>query len=738
MAFAEANADFRSAASGANRSEKDLLGCWPLDDAGGDIAADKSGGHNPGRLRNVVWAGDGDGAAAADFNGINAYISIPHKSFFNADNAFTLEAWIYLNSLTGMRGIVSKGFHHWGSGYSFWQDNGRLVVGMITASGTYEPRSDSVLKEKTWTFVAATYDSEEEKLKMYKDGRWIAETKVVGKIFYKPPHNTAPLTLGGIALFPTAHGQFDGLIRDVRIYGKALAAADVLRDFERSAQIGNLRLQTQKEQFEKTLTCVLKLSVFDKETGKDIKARVYLHDQEKRHYVPAEVFSYGDAKSGWFYHVRERTEVKLPPKRFEITVLHGFEYAPAHAEICFNSDHESRDLRIGLGRLVNFQSRGWYGGEHHIQYIGHATHRYDSTLGWANAARLCEAEGMSYANFVQGLGEEMSSVCSESFMARGNLELCPSLGGHMACVNIRKNPGGRDSLHNMEAIEEAFLQGGLAIYTHPTSGMGDLGNPNCSREMPVAVALGKMPIWDVSYGALRSFDNILVKDWYRYLNLGFKLAAGASTDVYLNNPVSGPPGFNRTYVKMDRLGWEEIVDAYKKGRTFITNGPLLVFQAQGKDPGEIVALNGSRPENVKIHLEAFSLDGVEWIEIVKNGQVLKKVDCNGEKIFARDLTLELAETCWLAARCWGKKGKYFGRLAHASPIYVRFGNDKLKISREDVDYFVHWLEAYKQCIPKYCEQKKENPEFAKGLLKNIATAIEKYRSLLNDAPVWKD
>jgi hypothetical protein len=65
--------------------------------------------------------------------------------------------------------------------------------------------------------------------------------------------------------------------------------------------------------------------------------------------------------------------------------------------------------------------------------------------------------------------------------------------------------------------------------------------------------------------------------YYRYLNLGFRIppSAGSASGV-LPNPV----GYNRIYVQMDRpFSVQSWYDAYRDNNSFVTNGPMLFFEA---------------------------------------------------------------------------------------------------------------------------------------------------------------
>jgi len=71
--------------------------------------------------------------------------------------------------------------------------------------------------------------------------------------------------------------------------------------------------------------------------------------------------------------------------------------------------------------------------------------------------------------------------------------------------------------------------------------------------------------------------------YYQILNSGLRIppSAGSASGV-LPNPV----GYNRVYVQVDgELTYEKWWDGLCAGRSFVTNGPLLLVRADGELPG---------------------------------------------------------------------------------------------------------------------------------------------------------
>src|SRR5207244_10674418 len=78
--------------------------------------------------------------------------------------------------------------------------------------------------------------------------------------------------------------------------------------------------------------------------------------------------------------------------------------------------------------------------------------------------------------------------------------------------------------------------------------------------------------------------------WYRLLNLGFRLPAGAGTDAMANYAsLRGPVGVNRVFIAVTgETTREKLHSGLKQGRTFVTNGPLLGLDLDSKHPGDVI------------------------------------------------------------------------------------------------------------------------------------------------------
>src|SRR6185436_16479076 len=71
--------------------------------------------------------------------------------------------------------------------------------------------------------------------------------------------------------------------------------------------------------------------------------------------------------------------------------------------------------------------------------------------------------------------------------------------------------------------------------------------------------------------------------YYRVLNCGLKCAASSGSDSRMDVMRHAVSGGGKVYVKSGNpLTYEKWVAGYKAGRTFVTNGPMLFLEVDGK------------------------------------------------------------------------------------------------------------------------------------------------------------
>ena len=109
-------------------------------------------------------------------------------------------------------------------------------------------------------------------------------------------------------------------------------------------------------------------------------------------------------------------------------------------------------------------------------------------------------------------------------------------------------------------------------------------------------------------------------DWYHCLNAGYRLPAVGGSDkmgTYV------PVGANRTYAYLGQgeVSFDNWAQAVRRGNTFSTTGPLLLFSVDGHLPGEEIRLKAGGG-TLEVRVEARSFVPFERVEVVYNGRVI--------------------------------------------------------------------------------------------------------------------
>ena len=394
-----------------------------------------------------------------------------------------------------------------------------------------------------------------------------------------------------------------------------------------------------------------------------------------------------------YFHCPSTCTLSVPAGETKVTVQHGFRHliwrgtarlAPGAART-LNVALELNDLPAGFG--------DWRSADLHV-HMNYGGHYRDTPERLAAQAR---AEDLNVVyNLIVNKEERVPDVAyfrtgpdpastADTLILHGQ-EFHTSFWGHLGLLGLTDHlltPGfaayrhtalASPYPHNGVVADLAHAQGALVGYVHPYDAEIDPAKePSLSHELPADVALGK-----VDYVEVMGFSDhkATAHVWYRLLNLGFRLPAGAGTDAMANYAsMRGPVGLNRVF--LDTGGARSpaaLAAALKAGRTFVSNGPLLGLELAGRHPGDTVALTSPGKATYKIALR--SPVPVDHLELVQNGAVIKTFDLTGER---RNLDaagdLELKAGGWLVLRAWndGPDPQVLDLYPYAttSPIYLR-------------------------------------------------------------------
>ena len=214
-----------------------------------------------------------------------------------------------------------------------------------------------------------------------------------------------------------------------------------------------------------------------------------------------------------------------------------------------------------------------------------------------------------------------------------------------------------------------------------------------SHGLPIDVALGKVDYIEiVSFADHRSTAAV----WYRLLNLGYHLPAGAGTDAMTNYAsLRGPVGLNRVYLATADRSPDGLKAALRQGHGFVTNAPLLGLKVNDVGPGDTVRLN---PGQRRVHVEAAvrSIVPLSDIELVFNGKVLKRLrgDRTGQ-VLDFDGDVAIPGSGWMLLRATNTTPQTLVQDIYpygtTNPVWIDAGTPPPPAT-EDARYFMRWID----------------------------------------------
>ena len=203
-----------------------LVAAYAFDEGTGNIVSDASGNGHTGSITGATWVVSGRFGQALSFNGTSDWITIADANDLDPTTGMTVSAWVNPNVLSSWRTVIIKERPNGLSYALYGHDNAPRPAAYVNTGGadTSAPGA-SGLSADTWTHLAATYDGAG--LQLYVNGNQVSSQAVAGI----PVASASPLRIGGNSVWGE---YFAGLIDEVRVYNRALSAAEIQADLGNS------------------------------------------------------------------------------------------------------------------------------------------------------------------------------------------------------------------------------------------------------------------------------------------------------------------------------------------------------------------------------------------------------------------------------------------------------------------------------------------------------------------------
>lgn len=412
-------------------------------------------------------------------------------------------------------------------------------------------------------------------------------------------------------------------------------------------------------------------------------------------------------------------DLELQPGIYRYTVERGPEYRRRSGKVELVAE-KNTEVNVTLARWIDLATRGWWSGETHV-------HRPLEELGL-----LLRAEDLHVAP-VLTVWNRRNLWRGRSLPEQLSVEVEPTRVYHvLACEDERR--GGallyfnlgqpldlrtdtpeypspvthlREALEQRDAwveIEKPFWWDVPTwVATGKIRSLGLANNHMCRSTMYANEAWGR-PRDEKRLPPPRGNGFYTQEIYYRLLNCGFRIppSAGSASGV-LPNPV----GYNRVYVHLDGpFSYEAWWKGLAAGRSFVTNGPVLLVEANGRLPGETFRSPGGTSLEVRLDVRVGGNDPLEALEVVRDGRVVERIGGEEVESWTRPWPLVFKESGWFLIRAITRVPETF-RFASTAPFYVEIGGERSTVRRADVEYFLGWIDERIETL-----QSSKSPDLA--------------------------
>ncbi len=498
------------------------------------------------------------------------------------------------------------------------------------------------------------------------------------------------------------------------------------------------------------------------EYGKPATASFVIRDAQGRVYPPRFKRLAPDFDFHPQVYRSDGEKIKLPAGEYKVEFTRGPEYLVKQQTIRINADRP-QTFTFKLERWIDLAKLGWYSGDHHVHAAG-CMHYESPTqgvmpedmirhiLGEALNVGSVLTWGPCYYYQKQFFEAKDHQLSTRDNLMRYDLEVSgfpSSHSGHLVLLRLKDQdyPGAKVledwPTWDLPILQWAKRQGAVVGFAHSGWGLESKSAALPNYDVPRFDGIGANEyIVDVTHDAVEFISTVdtpapwELNIWYHTLNAGFRTRISGETDfpcIYGERV-----GLGRSYVKLDKLDYNEWTEGVRDGRAYVSDGKshLTDFRVNGLLVGtqkSEVKLNKPETAHVTARVAA-RLDeqpneaigklrhdqkpywDLERARIGSSREVMVELIVNGSPVDKKKLVADgaisdlafdfrIERSSWVALR--------IGASSHTNPIFVIVGDKPIRASRRSAEWC---LKAVDQCwsqkAPKISA--KERDEAAKA------------------------
>lgn len=360
-------------------------------------------------------------------------------------------------------------------------------------------------------------------------------------------------------------------------------------------------------------------------------------------------------------------DLPVPPGEYRVTTMKGPGYADCVGEVTVRAG-QSAELPVRMRRLWPLEQRGWLCADMH-------THAPRIPLVMLRAEDVNVVTRTFYSSDRPYRTSSDKANSDPLHLSAENQEIEHWNFGNAFYFKIQTSvqdpvEGPPEMTPLFHYDRQAHDMGGITLRYLRSRPFNPRGGGQQQPELAVSAALGLMDVWTVLENSMQNLlgdprnrwsghgwpdDRIYAhtyRTWYALADCGLRIPIAAGTSYGRLTRL----GFNRVYARVDGdLTTATWAAALVRGDGFVTNGPLLWLQVDGRLPGDGLTLDA--PGRVKANIQLVSQHPVRLVEILQNGRVVRSRELPRDQPHQElewEEVLPVDKPCWFAARCFGE------------------------------------------------------------------------------------